>query len=139
MRVRRVRHAWCLAILLLPFLGGCATVAYRAYADSSLPADKVARIVGMQKGDHILWAGLNETIGIERVDGGSTYSFWTLSMDPVPKEVYVLPGRHNLHVRYDYRGSQSHGFLRVDAEAGKTYAITLEGNEFRITETGDNP
>jgi hypothetical protein len=129
-------------MLLLPLLAGCASVVvYRAYEDPSLSADKVARIVGIKKGNHVVFAGLNEQVGIHEVDGEPTFSFWSTALDPVPKEVYVLPGKHELRVRYDYKGTFASARLTVDVAAGKTYAIRM-GVEtsgyyrFWIEETG---
>ena len=135
---------WCLAMLLLPLMVGCASVAvYRAYEDPSLSVEKVAKIVGIKKGTHVIFAGLNEQVGIHEVDGEPTFSFWSSSLDPVPKEVYVLPGKHEILVRYDHMGNFAWGRLSLDAEAGKTYVIRMaseaSGYRFWIENIGETP
>lgn len=133
-----------MVLALLPLLTGCASVAvYRAYEDASLPAQKVAKVVGIKHGNHVIFQGLNEEVGIHEVDGEPTFSFWSSSIDPVPKEVYVLPGKHELLVRYSHKGNMAFERLSLDAEAGKTYAIRMavvpSGRKFWIESAGATP
>ena len=104
---------FCLAIfVILSCSSGCATAPYKAYSGPDLPRDKVARIIG-----EIKTGVYPEKITITGVDNKPTADFFH------PNIVYVLPGKHNLTIKYKHSNWYASGNLWLVASEGRSYTI----------------
>ena len=129
---RHFRPYW-LFPALLALLTGCSTVKpYRAYPDKTLPKDQVAKIVPETMGGGIL-VSMNRTVVIERVDGKRTYGWWYPRNDVMPlRDVYVLPGKHTIGLKFQSGSLYARGDLWFVAEAGKSYFVTAGTKGYEV-------
>lgn len=122
-KILKSRLLFIPAALAMAIMTGCATT-YTAYQDASASPSQVVIIKGeTERGG--MWVG--KTVYILEVDGQNVYGWWHFGDPSTPREVRVLPGKHELKVRYVFARTVVDGKLQLETEAGKTY--TIKANE----------
>jgi hypothetical protein len=102
---------------------GCSTSAH-VYPGSKKPENEVARIVAVSY----------PTLAIMGVDNKMLRG---TSLDVRYEDVFILPGKHVIHMRWSGGNAISNkwanGTVEIDAVAGETYRVMFEKKERTVT------
>lgn len=123
--VRAVRVL--VAVASVALISGCGTTTvYRHYDDLSIPDSKVAKIIAQRKPDKSR-PGPGRMTNVERVDGRRLPGWWRgqvpFMFPHPPRDIYLLPGEHDLLVKFTHGDLAASGHVRLVAEAGAAYTI----------------
>lgn len=122
----RLMHA-ALVVVMAACLAGCGiNPVAKMYAGPERPDTEIARIKGVEYGDHTFWRGLNHNVRILEVDGVEV-PMPPLAENVGVEEVVVEPGKHVLLLEYTHKLVSAHVSLWLVAEAGKTYTAKAAG------------
>jgi hypothetical protein len=115
-------------ILFLMIFHGCAYVPYKAYSETSISKEKIAKISGKIIYDEKEYNPANPKILFLKVDNIKTFSYVIfmgdlLNFSSFVDEVHLAPGKHNILVRYDDSGVFAYANLWFVAEEGKEYTV----------------
>lgn len=126
----------CLASLLGILLVGCTTEPMQVYSEARLSPDSEVRVSTDPERAHGAPApDVDRKVYLVKTDGQSlTDAKAVIRRNPCPTEAHVLPGRHELDIRYMYRNMQTDGRLWFDGEAGREYRVRnqIDGYRFRF-------
>ena len=116
------RSTWLAVVGVLALTAGCTTPRIqRAYPGPERPINELATVWGTTNRGVAAFSPGREKITITSVDGHATVPFYSLGS--TPSAVYVLPGRRQLGVRYEFIHGVANGSVLVDAQTNHAYQV----------------
>ena len=125
------KNLWCGALLASVVLAaGCAAPGVKhVYSGAQKPDEELATVWGTTNQPGRVFNPARERITITAVDGDATMPWY--SPRDYPATVKVLPGKHELGLRYEYIHGVAHGTIWVDAQAGRIYEVRVMNPQSR--------
>ena len=109
---------------------GCASPGIKhTYEGTKLTTNELALVLGIAEPTLQKLNPTREKLSFLSVDDDATVPWY--SLESYPTSIYVLPGKHKVEVRYEYRHGAATSPLWVDARSNRTYQVKIMNPESR--------
>ena len=130
MKTKQRRAGWWWAVVLACAASGCATRGtHHAYPGAQRDPAELATVLGTTNSNTRIIGATGERLTFMSVDGKSTVPWYSLA--PYPTSIYVLPGRREVEIQYEYIHGVARTPLWVQAQSNRSYRVKVMNPEGR--------
>jgi|GEM_PF-3335451 len=111
---------------------GCTAPPVRAYKGPERPACDIATLRGELETKHKFLVGINKRVQILKVDKKTTYNILDALVNAPPKTVQLLPGKHDVFLKFEQYDRFAYGKVWFIALAGRSYRVKSETRGYGV-------